>query len=173
MKLKALGILALSAFLTACCCDTPEPEQVCVQPGSVQDFCQNVGDRVYFDFDRYAIMPCGEETLRRQAEWLCRYGCNVTIVGHCDERGSTAYNMGLGERRAKAARDALVKCGVPSSRVTVCSMGKEKPIVAGSNEAAWAENRVSITVLCVGGSAQSAVASPGIDAMSSDTMQVQ
>lgn len=155
MKLQILSVLALSAFLTACscCCDDvpqpPEPAPVdCIVPGSVRDFSVNVGDRVYFDFDRYQVLPCGVETLRRQAEWLCKYpNYNVVVVGKCDERGTTDYNLALGARRAEAAKKLLVKCGIPESRITVCSDGKEKPVVCGSNEEAWRENRVAITVL--------------------------
>jgi peptidoglycan-associated lipoprotein len=152
MKLKALAILASSVLLAACGSDTPEPSQVvCVQPGSAQDFCQNVGDRVFFDFDRSVVNPCGQETLQRQAAWLCKYGYKVTILGNCDERGSTDYNLALGARRANAARKCLISNGVPASQIEVCSMGKEKPIAQGNNEAAWAENRNAITLLCATG----------------------
>ena len=154
MKIQLFSALALGTFLTACtCCDSPPPQPVveqqeCIAPCGVEDFCKNVGDRVYFDFGKSKVLPCGQDTLRRQAEWLnkcCQY--TVTIAGHCDERGSTAYNLALGERRANAAKKLLIEYGVSPSRISICSFGKERPIVAGSNERAWQENRVAITVL--------------------------
>lgn len=153
MKKQIFAIVGISFLLTACeCCDTPQVEHVSAEsgitPGSLQDFVQNVGDRVFFDFDRSEINPCGHETLAKQSSWLKQYShYTITIAGHCDERGTTAYNLALGERRAKAARDALVKSGVPAAKVQICTLGKERPVVAGHNEAAWAQNRVAITVL--------------------------
>lgn len=151
MKIQLLSIFALSTLLAACsCCDTPPPPVVeCgIVPGSVEDFCKNVGDRVYFDFDKAKVLPCGQDTLRRQAAWLCQYQqYRITVVGHCDERGTSEYNFVLGERRAEAAKRLLVEYGVPENRIDVCSMGKEHPLVMGSDERTWQENRVAITVL--------------------------
>ena len=107
---------------------------------------EDVGDRVFFDFDRATIRPDGEATLRRQAEFLRNNGnLTITVAGHCDERGTREYNLALGERRATAAKNFLVSLGIDASRVTTTSFGKERPIVLGHNEAAWAQNRVSIT----------------------------
>src|SRR5262249_52490373 len=107
--------------------------------GSAADFQQNVGDRVFFDFDKSAIKPEGRTTLQRQAEWLKKYpNVPVTIEGHCDERGTREYNLALGERRATAVRNALVALGIPAARMKTISYGKERPAVLGSNEAAWA-----------------------------------
>lgn len=117
-------------------------------PGSKEEFAQVIGDRVFFDFDKSVIKPEGRTTLQRQSDWLKKYAnFTVTIEGHCDERGTREYNLALGERRATAARNALVALGIPASRIKTISYGKERPIVLGSNEAAWAQNRVSITVL--------------------------
>jgi peptidoglycan-associated lipoprotein len=66
---------------------------------------------------------------------------NITIEGHCDERGTIAYNLALGERRAKTAKDYLVSLGVSASRVKVISYGKERPFVTGHDESAWSKNR--------------------------------
>ena len=71
----------------------------------------------------------------------------VTIEGHCDDRGTREYNLALGERRANAVKKALVALGVAANRVQTISYGKERPIVAGDNEEAWAQNRVGITVI--------------------------
>jgi peptidoglycan-associated lipoprotein len=115
-------------------------------PGSEQDLVQNVGDRVFFDFDKSDIKPEGRQTLQRQADWLKKYpNVTVTIAGNCDDRGTREYNLALGERRASAAKKALVALGVPANRISTISYGKERPSVVGDNEAAWAQNRNAIT----------------------------
>lgn len=151
MKAKVLSIFALGALLTGCCCETPQTElpvtTECVVPGSTADFKKNVGDRVFFDFDKSNLGPCAHQTLDGQAKWLKQYNYAVTIVGHCDERGTSAYNFALGERRANAVRRYLIQQGVSADKISIVSAGKERPIVAGSNEEAWRQNRVAITVL--------------------------
>ena len=119
-----------------------------VTPGSVADFKQNVGDRVFFDFDSSSLRDDGRQTLNRQAEWLKKYtNYPVTIAGHCDERGTREYNLALGERRANAARQYLVAQGIPAARVKTVSFGKENPDPSGSDEQAWALNRRATTEL--------------------------
>lgn len=115
-------------------------------PGSQQDLVVNVGDRVFFGYDRQDLTPEGQHTLQMQAEWLKRYpNVNVVISGHADERGTREYNLALGERRAASARDYLIALGVPAHRVQTISYGKERPAVIGSNPAAWAQNRRAVT----------------------------
>lgn len=122
-------------------------EAGCV-PGSVADFVENVGDRVFFDFDRSTVRPEGVETIQRQAEWLNRYpNFMVTINGHCDKRGTVEYNMALGERRAHAAMQQLVAAGVNPSRIKIVSYGKTNPITEQNDEWGLQQNRVAITVL--------------------------
>jgi peptidoglycan-associated lipoprotein len=119
-----------------------------IVPGSQQDLEASAGDRVFFAFDRSDITPESQEILTRQADWLRRYpNVTVTIEGHCDERGTREYNLALGERRAQAAKNVLVAAGIPASRISTISYGKERPIVVGSNEEAWAQNRVAITTV--------------------------
>jgi peptidoglycan-associated lipoprotein len=119
-----------------------------IVPGSQQDLEASAGDRVFFAFDRSDITPESQETLSRQADWLRRYpNVTVTIEGHCDERGTREYNLALGERRAQAAKNVLVASGIPASRISTISYGKERPIVVGSNEESWAQNRVAITTV--------------------------
>lgn len=121
--------------------------------GSVNDFIANVGDRVFFDFDKYSIKGDGRQTLVRQAVWLKKYpGVTITIEGHCDERGTREYNLALGERRANAVKDYLVASGISPSRIKTISYGKERPQARGSNESAWAQNRRGVTVLKGAGS---------------------
>lgn len=117
-------------------------------PGTQEDLVVNVGDRVFFDFDQSDLKPEARATLDRQAAWLKKYGSvTVTIEGHCDERGTREYNLALGERRATAVKNYLVADGISSARVKTVSYGKERPAVLGSNEAAWAQNRRSVTVV--------------------------
>ena len=117
-------------------------------PGSQEDLVQNVGDRVFFEYDSAVLTPDGRRTLERQAEWLRLFPeHNVMIEGHCDERGTREYNLALGERRASAARDYLIAFGIDPARVTTTSYGKERPYALGHNEESWSLNRRSVTVV--------------------------
>jgi peptidoglycan-associated lipoprotein len=117
-------------------------------PGSQQDLEASAGDRVFFAFDRSDITPEAQEILARQADWLRRYpNVTVTIEGHCDERGTREYNLALGERRAQAAKNVLVASGIPASRISTISYGKERPAVVGSSEEAYAQNRRAVTTV--------------------------
>jgi peptidoglycan-associated lipoprotein len=109
---------------------------------------QNVTDRVFFAYDSSVLTGEAQSTLDRQAAWLKQNGnTNVTLEGHCDERGTREYNIALGERRANAAKDYLVSAGVPESRISTISYGKERPAVTGHDESAWSQNRRAVTVL--------------------------
>ncbi|HZK89972.1 MAG TPA: peptidoglycan-associated lipoprotein Pal [Stellaceae bacterium] len=117
-------------------------------PGSQQDLAATAGDRVFFAYDQSDISSEGQQILQRQAEWLKRYPqVSITIEGHCDERGTREYNLALGERRATAVKNILVALGIPAARVQTISYGKERPIVVGSDEAGYAQNRVGITTV--------------------------
>jgi peptidoglycan-associated lipoprotein len=117
-------------------------------PGSQQDLVATAGDRVFFAFDSAEISPEGQQILQRQAEWLRRYpNVDVTIEGHCDERGTREYNLALGERRAQAATNVLVALGISAARLSTISFGKERPAVPGSSEDAYAQNRRAVTVI--------------------------
>jgi len=97
---------------------------------------------VYFDYDSFALRPDALATLRQNAELLKQYpNVMVQIEGHCDERGTQEYNLALGERRALAVREFLMKLGISGNRLITISYGEEFPAVIGSNEAAWAQNR--------------------------------
>ena len=115
-------------------------------PGSQQDLAATAGDRVFFAYDQTDISSEGQQILQRQADWLRRYpNVSVTIEGHADERGTREYNLALGERRATAVKNVLVAAGIPASRIQTISYGKERPIVTGSSEESYAQNRVAIT----------------------------
>jgi peptidoglycan-associated lipoprotein len=120
-------------------------------PGSEQDFVVNVGDRVYFDFDKYNIRSDAQPILEAQAGWLQRYpAVQVRIEGNCDERGTREYNLALGARRANAVREFLTAHGVSAGRITTVSYGKEKPIDPGSGEEADQHNRNGHTAIVSG-----------------------
>ena len=148
--IKAFAAIA-AMIVMAACSNTEQaaaPATTTVTPGSVADFRQNVGDRIFFDTDMSNIREDGRQTLNRQAEWLKKYtNYPVTIEGHCDERGTREYNLALGERRATAARQYLIAQGIPAARMKTISFGKENPDPPGSDEAAWARNRRAITAL--------------------------
>lgn len=161
MNLRSLSLLA-AVLLVAACAQNPSQTGTAAgtgaatqatapvgpTPGSREDFVQNVGDRVFFDFDKSDIKPEGQKTLEHQAAWLKKYpNTTVTVEGHCDDRGTREYNLALGERRANAVKKALVALGIAPNRISTISYGKERPAVVGDNEAAWAQNRRGVTVV--------------------------
>ena len=122
----------------------PPPAPVAPVPGrtfqqAVQEF-QN--QDINFDFDQYDLRPDTRAILDRKAAFLNdNASVRTQIEGHCDERGTSAYNMVLGERRANAAKQYLGTAGVSAGRLATISYGKERPLDPGHNEAAWARNR--------------------------------
>ena len=97
---------------------------------------------VFFALDQSSIQDQARASLTTNANWLKRWtGTRITIEGHCDERGTAEYNLGLGERRANAVKAYLVELGVPGDRIVIVSKGKESPFCAESNEACWQQNR--------------------------------
>jgi peptidoglycan-associated lipoprotein len=173
MRFKVISLLA-AGLLLAACETTPEEAAVtrgageavappraappmmeeevamipALKPGTYEELVANVGDRVFFDFDKYDIRPDAQVRLESQADWLNRYrGITVSIEGHCDERGTREYNLALGERRANAVKNYLVALGVDPNRVTTISYGKERPAVEGSNEYSWSQNRRGVLIV--------------------------
>src|SRR5271156_1410133 len=113
-------------------------DQSKIIPGTPPDFTVNVGDRVFFNLNKYDLSADARATLDKQAAWLKTYPkYAITVEGHCDERGTREYNMALGERRATATKNYLVNLGVPAARVKTISYGKERPVALGHNEDAW------------------------------------
>ncbi|MGD9538024.1 MAG: peptidoglycan-associated lipoprotein Pal [Alphaproteobacteria bacterium] len=168
MRIKWLAPLAALVILAACE-STPEEgattdsqattgadasgsqtgvSETSIVPGSQEDLAQNVGDRVFFDFDSSVLSPRARQTLEAQAAWLNRYpNVRFMIEGHCDERGTREYNLALGERRAAAAANYLIALGVDASRISTISYGKERPYALGSDEDSWAQNRRAVSVV--------------------------
>ena len=117
-------------------------------PGSQEDLIVNVGDRIFFGFDSFELDADAQELLQDQAAWLKQYNkSNITIEGHCDERGTREYNLALGEKRAQAVKNYLNSLGIDISSLNTVSYGKERPAVIGSNDAAWGQNRRSVTIV--------------------------
>jgi peptidoglycan-associated lipoprotein len=105
-------------------------------------FLQEVKD-AYFDFNKADIRPDAREALGKTADFLRKYPqIKATIEGHCDERGSTEYNLVLGDRRAAAVKAYRVSLGISADRLNTTSLGKEKPFCTESNEECWQRNRV-------------------------------
>ena len=155
MKFKALGAFAGLALLAACS-SSPTTSNTGAEgsgaatsgpaPGSEQDLVANVGDRVFYDFNKSALSSDADATLGKQAAWLAKFpSVNVLVAGNADERGTETYNLALGNKRADAARDYLVAQGVASTRIQTISYGKDCPVAAGNDDASYQQNRNAIT----------------------------
>ena len=109
---------------------------------SEQDlFNQSIKD-VYFDYDKADVRGDQQSSVQADAQFLNQHASvNFTIEGHCDERGSTEYNLALGDQRASAVKSALTSAGISANRIKTISYGKEKPFCTESNEACWQQNR--------------------------------
>ncbi len=117
---------------------TPPPPRNETQ---AQLFASNMKD-VFFDYDSYDISQQYQQVLQADARFLQQHpNMKFTIEGHCDERGSTEYNLALGDNRANSTKQALVSLGIPADRIRTISYGKEKPFCTESTEACWAQNR--------------------------------
>lgn len=121
----------------------PLPEEDEIGSRSLDDLNRDSPLRpAFFLYDASEISPDAQAALQANAALLRKYPTwQITIEGHCDERGTAEYNLALGERRAAAARDYLISLGIEASRLRVVSYGKEFPFVPGSDEAAWSQNR--------------------------------
>jgi peptidoglycan-associated lipoprotein len=104
-------------------------------------FSQNVKD-VYFDYDKSDVRGDQQASVQGDAQFFTQHpNMNFTVEGHCDERGSTEYNLALGDQRASAVKNALTTLGISANRIKTISYGKEKPFCTESNEACWQQNR--------------------------------
>ena len=157
---KLFNILILSLFISFWSCTKDEltvdnaldssGEQQPSAPGDEEDLPganeNNVdddftADRIHFDFDRFFIKSEFEPTLQKIAEYLQRNNNDITIEGHCDDRGTTNYNIFLGNKRAESAKAYLVKMGVAANRIKVVSFGEEYPLSKEKNARAHSLNR--------------------------------
>ena len=150
---KIFLAIFLSFLLSACATQTAKKVDSQIQgdvytgTDTIEYLADGVPDRVFFATNETVLTTASRETLRKQAAWL-RKNPDVTIVleGHADERGTREYNLALGERRANSAKDYLMTYGISSSRISVISYGKERPVDSGSNPLSWSKNRRSVTV---------------------------
>jgi len=121
---------------------TPPPPPPPPPAESIEDlFRKNVQD-AFFDFDKSDVRSDAREALTKTGQFLRSYSqVRVTIEGHCDERGSTEYNLALGDKRAQAAKQFLISLGVPAERMDTVSYGKERPFCTTHDEDCWQQNR--------------------------------
>jgi peptidoglycan-associated lipoprotein len=133
MKRVSFAVVAVACAFVVFGCAQKKPAKA-PKPVGLQ--------RIHFDFDRSNIKPEYEPVLRDNANWLQAHkGRNVTIEGHCDERGSIEYNIALGDRRANSAKSYLTNLGVSSGRMSTISYGEERPLCTQHNESCWWQNR--------------------------------
>ncbi len=152
-SLVLAAAITLGLALSACARHNAEGDLAAASygaagPGSVNEFNQTVGDRVFFDTDQTDLSPAAQATLDKQAAWLSKYNnYSFTIEGHADERGTRDYNFALGARRAQAVHDYLVAKGVSAARMKTISYGKERPVAVCDDISCWSQNRRAVTVL--------------------------
>ena len=134
------AVAAVTVYVTTPPPPPPEPAKPSLDQrlAEVQD--------VYFDYDKSEVREDGRATLQKNADAIKAILADfpsavITLEGHCDERGSAEYNLGLGDRRATSAKEFLSQVGLPADRLKTISYGKERPGCTESNEACWAKNR--------------------------------
>ena len=162
---KALAIIFAAVLVGGCASQEtsepagPTPEEIAAQEAAaaaeaqaaadaeaarmkaLEDAVAAAGNVVYFDFDKSTLTPATRRVLDAHIALAKEGDGSVRLEGHADERGTREYNMALGERRANAVADYMVVNGISRMRIETVSYGEEQPAVAGSNEAAWAQNR--------------------------------
>lgn len=161
MNFQAIGFAALVALGVVGCASTPKEEvapAVPVQKNLVtpsglsqseleaqqlkEAAAQMAAKSVFFDYDNFTVKSEYNNVLQQQAEILKRYNkIAVSVEGNADERGSSEYNLALGQKRAEAVRKALVILGVPDARIEAVSFGEEKPKATCPEEKCWSQNR--------------------------------
>ncbi len=131
----------------------PEPQAVEPEPQVVdrsqEDRTAFMNTYAYFDFDSALLRPDAQELLQTKSQWLRENPrvAAILVEGHCDERGTDAYNMALGVRRAEAVKTFMVNLGLDANKIDTQSYGEEKPAATGSNEEVWAQNRRACFVI--------------------------
>jgi peptidoglycan-associated lipoprotein len=141
------GSATATASVEVAAAQAPPPQAPAAQSSLSELFDQNVKD-AYYDLDKSDLRDDARAALTKDAEFLRSYpAVKVSIEGHCDERGSTEYNLGLGQRRAEAAKNYLISLGIPADRMETTSWGKERPFCTAHDESCWQQNRRAHFVL--------------------------
>lgn len=162
---KILTIAAAGLLLSACTSQVAQVEKhgaglgapgydgvgrqrIPAVPGSLKDFNYNVGNKVLFPTDQTSLTSQARQTLTQQARWLNQYPqYTITVEGHADERGTRAYNLGLGAKRAQSIKSFLISQGVRPARLRSISYGKERPVSVCNDISCWSQNRRGVTIL--------------------------
>ncbi|EML1596440.1 MULTISPECIES: peptidoglycan-associated lipoprotein Pal [Burkholderia cepacia complex] len=154
-KMNRIAVLATFVLLAGChnAAKTPENAAAAPEPSSetvatvTADDLNNPNSplakrSIYFDFDQYSVKPEFQSLLQAHADYLRSHPARrVLIQGNTDERGTSEYNLALGQRRSQAVASTLETLGVPATQLEAVSLGKEKPVALGHDEEAWAQNR--------------------------------
>ena len=156
-KFSILSIMfvSVSLFLTGCAGGnkitsvdsefTQEEKQI---EETVKEFDRIVGDRIYFGYNNYSLSDDAKEELLKQVAWMKSHqDYKAVLEGYCDDRGTVAYNLALGAKRAAAAQDFMIANGIPRSRLDTVSYGKSRPAAIGVGEEVWKLNRRVVTVV--------------------------
>ena len=166
MRFRSFTIISVAVLLAACASE-PEEFQASQSAGLAIDLASetsvgvdaadpksqewlvvNVGDRVFFDYDKSNLTSEDQDTIEKVVAWMQTHPeVTLTLEGHADERGTSEYNLALGERRANSVRRYMEALGIDGSRLSVISYGNERPAVLGSNELAWEQNRRAVFVV--------------------------
>jgi peptidoglycan-associated lipoprotein len=146
IMIKKIGIALFAVMLLSGCNGSKSK----YNPHSKQiaEFETVIGDRVFYALNSANLSNDACNTLARQAEWLKKNKTiNVTVAGHCDERGTREYNIALGEKRAEAVKQYFISAGISAERIETISYGKERPTVIGNDENAFSKNRRSVVAI--------------------------
>jgi peptidoglycan-associated lipoprotein len=117
-------------------------DQIFAQKSLAQLNAEKPLSDIYFDFDAAALRDDARAPLQKDAEWMRRWSSTQVVVeGHCDDRGTSEYNLALGSHRAEAVKQYFASLGIAASRVTVITKGKEQPVCTDETESCWQQNR--------------------------------
>lgn len=134
---KKIALAFVAMFVLAGCSSSNYKQD----PAHLAEF-QNIGNRVYFKLNGDCLSASAIQTLEQQVVWLKKHDLfQIKLEGHSDVRGTKAYNIALGERRANTVKKYLIEKGIDAARISVVSYGKERPVAAGNNEEAHSQNR--------------------------------
>ena len=160
MRVLKFASVLMAVMAIAACSKTPDPNAGGLggaggagaggrgAPGSVEEFANTAGDRVFFETDSTDLTPTAQATLDKQAQWLNQYGrYRVVIEGHADERGTREYNFALSARRSDVTKNYLAAKGVAPGRLRTTNFGKERPVAVCNDISCWSQNRRAVTVL--------------------------